>query len=140
MQAGNGDYRVSKAGVLAFHEGLAQKLKFRYQAPKVCTSFVSTSPYFPTLNLKSVIYPSNILTPAFLPHSSQPHYKNQLITSPQTVAKAVVKQIHSGRTSYCSLDDSLSSGEWDVGVAGVDAGVREEYNWEGFGVSWRGRG
>jgi NAD(P)-dependent dehydrogenase (short-subunit alcohol dehydrogenase family) len=71
MQASNVDYGVSKAGVLAFHEGLAQESKFRYQAPKVRTSFVSPSPYFPTLNFqKRVIHPGNILTPAFLPHSS----------------------------------------------------------------------
>jgi NAD(P)-dependent dehydrogenase (short-subunit alcohol dehydrogenase family) len=75
MQAGNVDYGVSKAGVLAFYEGLAQELKFRYQAPKIRTSFVSPSPYFPTLNFQKASS-----TPAtYSPPPSSPIHPNLTI-------------------------------------------------------------
>lgn len=37
-QASNVDYACTKAGVLAFHEGIGQELRFRYNAPAVRTT------------------------------------------------------------------------------------------------------
>jgi short-subunit dehydrogenase len=37
-QATNVDYAATKAGVLVLHEGLAQELRFVYNAPKVRTT------------------------------------------------------------------------------------------------------
>ncbi|KAJ5603677.1 hypothetical protein N7537_006633 [Penicillium hordei] len=37
-QAQNVDYACTKAAVLAFHEGLGQKLKYRYKTPKARTT------------------------------------------------------------------------------------------------------
>lgn len=37
-QAQNVDYACTKAGALAFHEGLNQELKHRYNAPKIRTT------------------------------------------------------------------------------------------------------
>lgn len=37
-QATNVDYAATKAGVMALHEGLAQELKFVYNAPRVRTT------------------------------------------------------------------------------------------------------
>lgn len=47
-QATNVDYGATKAGVLSFHEGLAQELRHLYKAPRVRTRSVTPFRYVQT--------------------------------------------------------------------------------------------
>ena len=55
----------------------------------------------------------------------QPHYANKHIVSPDVVAKAVVKQLYSGKGGHMFrlLEFIVLGSDGDERLAGVDAGV-----------------
>ncbi|EUC49929.1 hypothetical protein COCMIDRAFT_32722 [Bipolaris oryzae ATCC 44560] len=79
-QALNVDYSVTKASVLALHEGLAQELKFIYKAPRVRTT---------------IVHPGWVRTPMAQKWLDSGKITNGL-SEPEDVANAVVKQLYSG--------------------------------------------
>jgi short-subunit dehydrogenase len=93
------DYAVTKAGVLAFHEGLASELKHRYNAPKVRTT---------------VVHPTWVRTPLIEELTKQDSFKSFLL-EPETVRDAVVKQLLSGKGAQIILPERMSF----FGLAGI---------------------
>ncbi|ETS74861.1 hypothetical protein PFICI_13345 [Pestalotiopsis fici W106-1] len=89
--AGMVDYAASKAAALAFHEGLTQELKHRYDAPRIRTT---------------VVNPSWVRTPMTAEIARHATIKGPMI-EPDTVASAVVKQVISGRGGQLMLP-------WDI--------------------------
>ncbi|KAF7557593.1 hypothetical protein G7Z17_g518 [Cylindrodendrum hubeiense] len=94
--AGNVDYSCSKAGALAFHEGLRQELKHRYSARKIRTS---------------VVHPCWVRTPMNAHLVDSPGFKEHVI-EPDVVANVVVEQILQGRSGQIILPkwQSITSG------------------------------
>jgi all-trans-retinol dehydrogenase (NAD+) len=81
------DYAASKAGSLAFHEGLAAELKTHYNAPKVRTVLV-TQGHTKTPLFKGYDDGSPFVVPSL---------------EPESVADAIVKQIFSGRSGHVTI-------------------------------------
>ncbi|KAH8929535.1 NAD(P)-binding protein [Atractiella rhizophila] len=75
------DYAVSKAGAVAFHEGLSAELKYRYNAPQVRTS---------------CICPLKIDTPLGSIVADHKGATMPAKLTPQGVAKIIVDQLNSG--------------------------------------------
>ncbi|KAK6201932.1 hypothetical protein LQW54_009246 [Pestalotiopsis sp. IQ-011] len=88
--AGIVDYCCSKAAALAFHEGLTQELKHRYNAPGIRTT---------------VVHPSWTLTP--MTEVVAKNSGNKML-EPETVASAVVNQVASGRGGQLMLPWEIS--------------------------------
>ncbi|KAF2471295.1 dehydrogenase/reductase SDR family member 8 precursor [Lindgomyces ingoldianus] len=78
--AGMVDYSATKAGVLAFHEGLNQELKNHYKAPGILTSS---------------IHPNWVRTPLIQSWEKELRKTGSALLEPQQVADAVVNQIAS---------------------------------------------
>ncbi|PSS05281.1 hypothetical protein BD289DRAFT_449137 [Coniella lustricola] len=85
-------YSASKAGAMAFHEGLGSELKHVYKAPGVVTSIVH--PYF-------------VRTPMIDPIQGQVD-KVDKVLSIQDVVDPILRQIFSGRGGQLLLPKSLS--------------------------------
>ncbi|KAK5326654.1 hypothetical protein LTR11_003755 [Exophiala xenobiotica] len=81
--ANNVSYSATKAGALAFHEGLAQELKARYGANKVRTT---------------VVHPFWVRTPLTHELTTLKEWK-EFTLEPETVAEAVVSQIFKGESA-----------------------------------------
>ncbi|KAH6998081.1 hypothetical protein BKA56DRAFT_664708 [Ilyonectria sp. MPI-CAGE-AT-0026] len=81
------DYGASKAGALAFHEGLSAELTTRYKAPKVRTV---------------VVHPGHTRTALFAGYDQQTGFLMPQL-EPESVADAVVKQVLSGRSGQVVL-------------------------------------
>lgn len=76
------DYGASKAGALAFHEGLTAELTTRYKAPKVRTV---------------VVHPGHTRTALFEGYDQNTGFLMPQL-EPESVADAVVKQVLTGRS------------------------------------------
>ncbi|KAH6886778.1 short chain dehydrogenase/reductase [Thelonectria olida] len=85
--ASNVDYSCSKAGALAFHEGLAQELKYKYNARNVQTS---------------VVHPMWIRTTMFDSALKKGTLKDTLL-QPNDVAKSIVALVLRGKSSQIFL-------------------------------------
>lgn len=101
--AGNTDYSCTKAAALAFHEGLTQELKYRYNAPHVRTS---------------VIHPSWVRTPLIEPLIETGKFSDSVL-EPETVGNAIVAQILGGKSGQVILP----------GVQSILAGARGFPTW-----------
>lgn len=89
--AGIVEYACSKAAALAFHEGLTQEVKHRYNAPGIRTT---------------VVNPSWVRTPMTAEIARHATIKGPML-EPDTVASAVVKQVMSGKGGQLILP-------WDI--------------------------
>ncbi|GFF97936.1 hypothetical protein IFM53868_09561 [Aspergillus udagawae] len=90
--ASNVDYSCTKTAALAFHEGLAQELRHRYDATRVRTT---------------VIHPTWIRTPLIDELLRKPGF-NDIVLEPETVAETVVKQVLRGESAQIVLPGRLS--------------------------------
>jgi all-trans-retinol dehydrogenase (NAD+) len=99
--AGLVDYASSKAAALAFHEGLAQELKHRYDAPEIKTTSV---------------HPIYVRTKLIGSYEQSLGKTGAMVLEPQIVANAVVKQIISGRSGQICLPPSLATAKILRGV------------------------
>ncbi|KAL3446110.1 hypothetical protein BJX65DRAFT_296560 [Aspergillus insuetus] len=102
-QAQNVGYACTKAAALAFHEGLTQELKHRYNAAKVRTS---------------IIHPTWIRTPLIEKLTKTSGF-NEFVLDPDTVANAIVKQLYSGYGGQVILPARLN----------IMAGIRGFPSW-----------
>lgn len=75
------EYSASKAGALAFHEGLACEIKNLYKAPGVVTS---------------IVHPNFVKTPMTMPHAETIE-RAQKMLSVEDVTGPMLEQIFSGR-------------------------------------------
>lgn len=91
--AQNADYAATKAGVLAFHEGLTSELSDRLNAPRVRTS---------------VFHPIWVKTPLIHELASSPNFHDFLL-EPETVSEAIVKQILLGEGKQVFLPGRFAS-------------------------------
>jgi all-trans-retinol dehydrogenase (NAD+) len=89
--ANNVDYSASKAGALAFHEGLATELVTRYNAPKVRTLLIT---------------PGAVRTPLILGWN-QPEGFLDYVLEPGTVAEEMVKRVLAGQGGQVMLPGYL---------------------------------
>lgn len=80
--AGSVDYSCSKAGALAFHEGLREELKHRYNARRIRTT---------------VVHPFWVRTP-LIPNLMASQGFSEPLVEPEEVVNAVVKQVLSGKS------------------------------------------
>jgi len=85
------DYAATKAATVAFHEGLGQELKCRYNAPKVRTS---------------VVLPSWIRTPMTTKLLAHPEFRDEVM-EPEYIADEVVGQVLSGKSGHLVLPKNL---------------------------------
>lgn len=85
------DYSCTKASALAFHEGLAQELKFYHNAPKVRTTSV---------------HPSWTRTPLVQPLLDASSKFRPPVMEVETVSDAIVAQIISGKSGQLILPPS----------------------------------
>ncbi|KAH7127476.1 hypothetical protein EDB81DRAFT_600489, partial [Dactylonectria macrodidyma] len=92
--ASNVDYCCSKAAALAFHEGLVQELKHKYNASKVNAS---------------VVHPMWIRTPMFESVLKKGGFTDTLL-EPNSVADAIVAQVVGGRSGQLFLPGYYSIG------------------------------
>ncbi|KAF7860771.1 hypothetical protein EAF04_008289 [Stromatinia cepivora] len=92
VHAANVDYACTKASALAFHEGLASELKFRYNAPNIKTT---------------VVNPSWIRTPLIEELIAQPTFKDSIL-EPETVSNAIINQVLSGRSGHIVLPNYMN--------------------------------
>lgn len=84
------DYAATKAGVLAFHEGLSQELKHRYKAPNVHST---------------VVHPSWARTA--IVGTKFPEDRLGKLMEPNVVSDAILKQIFSARGGQIILPPNL---------------------------------
>lgn len=87
------DYSASKAGVVAFHEGLTQELKHVYQAPSVMTTLV---------------VPNWVRTPMIEMGAEQIEKAHGRLLTVDEVAGPVLEQIFSRRGGQIVVPDSLN--------------------------------
>jgi short-subunit dehydrogenase len=92
--AGSVDYSCTKAALVAFHEGLIQELKHRYQCPQIKTSIIY--PYWTRTGLTAAIEKG-------IRGSGAP------LAEPADVAKAMVKQITSQRSGHVVLGSAAAA-------------------------------
>lgn len=102
--ASNVEYSCSKAGVMAFQEGLAQDLRHRYGVRSVLTRYLSL--YVPftlqsyvrecVLIVISTVYPYWVQTPLIQNLTAHPSFHDPIL-SPETVAAAIVRHVLRGR-------------------------------------------
>ncbi|KAL9111449.1 MAG: hypothetical protein Q9227_004126 [Pyrenula ochraceoflavens] len=108
--AGNVDYSATKAGVLAFHEGLAQELKWREGTRKIRTS---------------VVHPTWARTP-LLDSVSQKFGRDftEQTVSADDVADAVVDQLLKGESGQIFVPSGAS---WLAGIRGFPTWMAEGF-------------
>jgi all-trans-retinol dehydrogenase (NAD+) len=92
--AGSVEYSCTKAGLIAFHEGLTQELKHRYKAPQIKTTIV----YPNWTRTRMITSLENGIKAAFAP-----------IVEPDVVAKAMVEQIIAARSGQVILGPRLTA-------------------------------
>ncbi|KAL0932078.1 uncharacterized protein CTRU02_213031 [Colletotrichum truncatum] len=102
----NVDYASSKIGAIAFHEGLAQELRHRYNAPKVRTS---------------IIYPTYIRTALIEKVHSKGKFK-ALLLEPELVVDRIFQQIISGRSGHVCIPEEYT---WVAGLRAWPHWVQE---------------
>jgi short-subunit dehydrogenase len=113
VHASNVDYAASKAATLAFHEGLAQELKFRYNADRVRTTWVSpslTQSDFSSrilIHENRVVHPTWVRTPLIERLSTKADFKD-FVLEPITVAKAIVNQILKAESAQLIIPGRLT--------------------------------
>ena len=102
------EYSATKAGALAFHEGLTSEIKHLYKARGIKTS---------------VVHPNFVRTAMTAPHAKKIE-RTQKMMSVEDISKPVLKQIFSGRGGQLVLPARLD----------VITGIRGWPNWiqEGF--------
>ncbi|KAI9171392.1 Dehydrogenase RED2 [Paramyrothecium foliicola] len=81
------DYGASKAGALAFHEGITAELTTRYNAPKVRTV---------------IVHPGHTKTPLFTGYDQKTDFIMPQL-EPESIAEAVVRQVLSGNSGRVVL-------------------------------------
>ncbi|CAN8102086.1 unnamed protein product [Discula destructiva] len=86
------EYSVTKAGVLAFHEGLACEIKNVYKAPGIVTS---------------VVHPDFVRTAMTIPHADRIERTQPMMTIDK-VADPVLNQIFSGRGAQICVPKHLT--------------------------------
>lgn len=86
------DYACTKAAAIAFNEGLASELKWRYKAPKVKTT---------------IVHPLWIRTPLIEQLTSHPDFKDPVL-EPEEVTGAIVKQVLAGKSAQLILPKHLN--------------------------------
>ncbi|CAK7201585.1 hypothetical protein SEUCBS139899_004292 [Sporothrix eucalyptigena] len=96
--AGNVDYSCTKAGLLAFHEGLTQELKHRYNAPEVRTT---------------VVHPHFVRTPLIGEAAADTDANNRRrflgdLLDARYVASTVVQQVLDGRSGQLFFPPKLA--------------------------------
>lgn len=89
--AGMVDYSCTKAGLIAFHEGLTQELKHRYHAPQIKTS---------------IVYPNWTRTRLIEGLAEGIQRSRAPIVEPKDVAEAMVRQIIAARSGQVILGPS----------------------------------
>ncbi|KAF2791264.1 NAD(P)-binding protein [Melanomma pulvis-pyrius CBS 109.77] len=89
--AGMVDYSCTKAGLIAFHEGLTQELKHRYHAPQIKTS---------------IVYPNWTRTRLIEGLTEGIQRSRAPIVEPKDVAEAMVRQIIAARSGQVVLGPS----------------------------------
>lgn len=92
VHAANVDYACAKASALAFHEGLASELKYRYNAPNIKTT---------------VVNPSWVRTPLIADLIAQPTFQESIL-EPETVTSAIVNQVLSGSSGHIVLPNQMN--------------------------------
>ncbi|KAM5354635.1 hypothetical protein ACJ41O_001282 [Fusarium nematophilum] len=85
--ASNIDYSCTKAGLVAFYEGLAQDLKHRYNTKDVMTS---------------IVYPYWVRTPLIQNLTTHPSFKDPLL-EPEHIAEVVVDHVVKGQSGHVYL-------------------------------------
>lgn len=103
------DYSASKAGAVAFHEGLTQELKHVYNAPNVATTLV---------------VPNWVLTPMVSAAAKQIEKGHGKLLSVDEVAGPILAQIESRRGGHLILPERL----------GMLAGIRGWPTWVAVGL------
>ncbi len=101
------DYSTSKAGALAFHEGLTAEIKHVYKAPGVVTS---------------VAHPTWVSTPMTAPASDAIEKHHGKMMTPDHVAGRILSQIFSRRGGQLIIPDQLS---WVSGIRGFPNWMQE---------------
>lgn len=94
--AGAVDYSCTKAGLLAFHEGLTQELKHRYKCPQIKTSLVHPG------------WTKSAITAHPAVQAGLKRIGAKML-EPEDVADAMVKQIVAGRSGQLILGPGLSA-------------------------------
>lgn len=92
--AGTVDYSCTKAGLIAFHEGLAQELKHRYNCPEIKTS---------------IVYPNWTRTPLIEAIEQNLSSAKAPIVAPEYVAEAMAKHIINGRSGQLILGPTIAA-------------------------------
>ncbi|KAF2649837.1 NAD(P)-binding protein [Lophiostoma macrostomum CBS 122681] len=90
--AGTVDYCATKAGVMAFHEGLAQELKHRYNCPEIKTT---------------IVYPSWTRTPMASPFEQNIKRAGSRLVDAEYVAGKMVDRILARRSGQLILGPTL---------------------------------
>ncbi|ERS96918.1 hypothetical protein HMPREF1624_06245 [Sporothrix schenckii ATCC 58251] len=98
--ASNVDYSCTKAGLLAFHEGLTQELKHRYRAPEIRTTIVH--PHFVKTPLLGAAATDSDAT-------NSARFQGGLLDA-NTVAIGVVNQVLAGRSGQLFYPPKFASG------------------------------
>lgn len=86
------EYSATKAGALAFHEGLACEIKHCYKAPGIATS---------------VVHPDFVRTPMTIPHADRIE-KTAAMMKVEDVANPILNQIFSGRGGQLIVPSRLN--------------------------------
>ena len=92
--AGMVDYCTTKVGLLAFHEGLVQELKYRYNCPEIKTT---------------IVHPSWTRTRLIRRIEKNLKKAGTPISDPKTVADTMVKQILEVKSGQIILGPSITS-------------------------------
>ena len=92
--AGMVDYCATKVGLLAFHEGLIQEIKYRYNCPEIKTT---------------IVHPGWTRTRLIQRIEKDLKKAGTPILDPKTVADAMVKQIMEVRSGQIILGPSIAS-------------------------------
>ncbi|KAJ9640912.1 hypothetical protein H2199_005580 [Coniosporium tulheliwenetii] len=92
--AGMVNYACTKAGVLAFHEGLNQELKHRFQCPEIKTT---------------VVHPGWTRTNLTAPLEGNIKKAGIVMLDPEVVADAMVKQIFKGESAQIILPENMKN-------------------------------
>lgn len=90
--AGMTDYSCTKAGLIAFHEGLSQELKHRYNCPQIKTS---------------IVYPNWTRTGLIAAIEKGISGSMGSVMDPKDVADIMVKHIRSARSGQVILGPSM---------------------------------
>lgn len=96
----NCDYTATKAGLLAFHEGLTSELKIWYKAPGVVTTIVHTS------FVRTPLIEASVL------ESGQGEATLDSMLTPEEVAQSILKQILSRRGAQLIIPSSVAPISW----------------------------